>query len=53
VKDGTLVPVLEEFPVTPYWLKLLVPRMKMRRPVVNALVRALKESVPESPSDYD
>ena len=52
VRDGTLVPLLEEFPVTPYWLKLLVPRMKMRRPVVNALVRALKESVTSNQPDF-
>jgi DNA-binding transcriptional LysR family regulator len=51
VREGTLVPLLEEFPVTPYWLKLLVPRMKMRRPVVNALVRALKESIPTDRSE--
>lgn len=53
VRDRTLVPVLEEFPVAPYWLKLLVPRMKMRRPVVNALVRALKDSVPVSQAGFD
>lgn len=53
-KDGRLVPLLEDFPVTSYWLKLLVPRMKMRRPVVRALVRALKESIPDNlpKSDY-
>jgi len=48
VRTGTLVPLLDEFPVTPYWLKLLVPRMKMRRPVVNALVQYLKDSIPAS-----
>jgi DNA-binding transcriptional LysR family regulator len=53
VREGTLVPLLEDFPVTPYWLKLLVPRMKMRRPVVNALVRALKESIPSGTPGSD
>lgn len=49
LRAGTLVPLLDEFPVAPYWLKLLVPRMKMHRPVVSALVRFLKESVPAGP----
>lgn len=48
VRTGTLVPLLDDFPVTPYWLKLLVPRMKMRRPVVDALVQFLKDSIPAS-----
>ena len=47
LRTGTLVGVLEDFPVAAYWLKLLVPRMKMHRPVVSALVRFLKEGVPE------
>ena len=45
LRDGTLVALLEEFPVIPYWLKLLVPRMKMRRPVVKSLVSSLKTSI--------
>ncbi|MEP7243132.1 MAG: LysR family transcriptional regulator [Gammaproteobacteria bacterium] len=49
LRAGTLVPVLEEFPVAAYWLKLLVPRMKLHRPAVSALVRFLKESVPPGP----
>ena len=47
LKAGALIPLLEDFPVAPYWLKLLVPRMKMNRPVVSALVRFLKEKAPE------
>lgn len=51
LREGTLVELLEDYPVGPYWLKLLVPRMKMNRPVVSALVRFLKDSVPgDSPS---
>jgi DNA-binding transcriptional LysR family regulator len=50
LREGTLVELLDDFPVAPYWLKLLVPRMKMNRPVVSALVRFLKDSVPGSPS---
>jgi DNA-binding transcriptional LysR family regulator len=49
LREGTLVGVLQEFPVTVYWLKLLVPRIKMHRPAVSALVRFLKESVPPGP----
>jgi DNA-binding transcriptional LysR family regulator len=52
VRAGTLVPLLDDFPVTPYWLKLLVPRMKMRRPVVDALVQYLKDSIPASGPEW-
>jgi DNA-binding transcriptional LysR family regulator len=52
VRAGTLVALLDDFPVTPYWLKLLVPRMKMRRPVVNALVECLKESIPANGPEW-
>jgi DNA-binding transcriptional LysR family regulator len=45
---GTLVPLLEDFPVTVYWVKLLVPRMKLNRPAVRALVNFLKESMQRS-----
>jgi DNA-binding transcriptional LysR family regulator len=49
LKAGTLVPVLEDFPVTQYWVKMLVPRMKMNRPAVNSLVAFLKDSMLSSP----
>ena len=42
---GTLVPLLEDFPVTVYWVKMLVPRMKINRPAVHALVNFLKEGM--------
>jgi DNA-binding transcriptional LysR family regulator len=48
LRAGTLVPILEDFPVTVYWVKLLVPRMKMNRPAVRALVSFLKESMQRS-----
>ena len=48
LRAGTLVPLLEDFPVTVYWVKLLVPRMKMNRPAVRALVSFLKESLQRS-----
>ncbi|HEX3989968.1 MAG TPA: LysR family transcriptional regulator [Acetobacteraceae bacterium] len=48
LRSGALVPLLEDFPVAAYWVKLLVPRMKMNRPVVRALVNFLKESMQSS-----
>jgi DNA-binding transcriptional LysR family regulator len=42
LKAGTLVRVLEDFAVTGYWFKVLVPRMKMNRPAVRELVAFLK-----------
>ncbi len=45
LQSGALVPVLEEFPVAPYWVKLMVPRIRMSRPAVRALVAFLKENI--------
>ncbi len=45
LKAGTLVTLLEDFPVAVYWVKVLVPRIKMNRPAVHALVNFLKDSV--------
>ena len=45
LRAGTLVTLLEDFPVAAYWVKMLVPRMKINRPVVHALVAFLKESM--------
>lgn len=41
--DGTLVPLLADFPVATHWVKALVPRMKMNKPVIRELVAFLKE----------
>lgn len=49
LREGTLIPLLEEFPVTIYWLKVLVPRMKMNRPAVRELVSFLKECMQPAP----
>ena len=46
LRSGALVQVLEEFPVAPYWMKLMVPRMKMNRPAVRTLIAFLRESMP-------
>jgi DNA-binding transcriptional LysR family regulator len=45
LRNGSLVEVLDEFPVAGYWVKMLVPRIKMSRPPVSALVNFLKESM--------
>jgi DNA-binding transcriptional LysR family regulator len=45
LRNGALVSLLEDFPVAFYWVKMLVPRMKMNRPAVHALVTFLKESM--------
>ena len=45
LRDGSLVPLLEDFLVTGYWLKVLVPRMRMNRPAVRELVAFLKDSI--------
>jgi DNA-binding transcriptional LysR family regulator len=45
LRAGTLVQLLEEFPVATYWVKMLVPRIKMSRPAVSALVNFLKDSM--------
>jgi DNA-binding transcriptional LysR family regulator len=43
LRSGTLVPLLEDFPVNSYWIKLQVPRMKMNRPTVRELITHLKQ----------
>jgi DNA-binding transcriptional LysR family regulator len=42
IRSGRLVPLLQEFPLATHWLKALVPRMKMNRPVVREFVAFLK-----------
>jgi len=45
LRNGTLVELLQEFPVTPYWMKVLVPRIKMNRPAIGALVEFIKDGM--------
>jgi DNA-binding transcriptional LysR family regulator len=47
IREGTLVPILQDFPVATFWLKALVPRMKMNRPVIRELVAFLKSGLQE------
>jgi DNA-binding transcriptional LysR family regulator len=49
LKSGRLVPVLETFPLATYWLKALVPRIKMDRPAVRELVAFLKARTQSAP----
>ena len=40
--DGRLVAVLADFPLAPLWFKAMVPRSKLNKPEVAALVEHLK-----------
>jgi DNA-binding transcriptional LysR family regulator len=52
LRSGHLVTLLEEFPVARVWLKAMVPRMKMDKPVVRELVTFLKTRMhPVAPWD--
>jgi DNA-binding transcriptional LysR family regulator len=42
IRCGRLRPLLEAFPLPTYWLKALVPRIKMDKPAVRELVSFLK-----------
>jgi DNA-binding transcriptional LysR family regulator len=42
IRSGRLVPLLQDFPLSTHWMKALVPRMKMNRPVVREFVAFLK-----------
>jgi DNA-binding transcriptional LysR family regulator len=42
LKSGALVELLPEFPVPTYWLKALVPRIKVNKPGVQELIEFLK-----------
>jgi DNA-binding transcriptional LysR family regulator len=49
LRTGALTPLLEQFPVAVYWLKVQVPRMRANRPAVRALVEFLKASMQPPP----
>ena len=42
IAKGELIPLLQDFPVATFWLKVLVPRMKMSKPALRELVAYLK-----------
>ncbi len=45
LRAGTLIELLEEFPVATYWLKMMVPRSRASRPPVGALMNFLRDSM--------
>jgi hypothetical protein len=49
LKSGRIVSLLEGFPIATYWLKALVPRIKMDRPAVRELVAFLKARTQSAP----
>ena len=40
--SGALVELLPQFPIPPFWLKALIPRIKLSKPAVHELVEFLK-----------
>ncbi len=49
IRLGRLIPLLPEFPLVRHWLKALVPRMKMNRPVVREFVAFLEDRLQNPP----
>ncbi len=49
IRKGALIPLLKDFPLPVFWLKALVPRMKMSRPAVRELVAYLKARMQATP----
>jgi DNA-binding transcriptional LysR family regulator len=54
LRSGRLVPVLGDFPLVVFWLKALVPGMKMNKPAVRELMSFLKARMqPHPPWEAD
>jgi len=49
LQSGALIEILEEYPVVEFWLKALVPNMKINKPAVKELVKFLKERMQPVP----
>jgi DNA-binding transcriptional LysR family regulator len=49
IRGGRLVPLLQDTPLQLHWLKALVPRMKMNRPVVREFITFLKSQLADPP----
>jgi DNA-binding transcriptional LysR family regulator len=49
LKSGALVPLLQEYPVTPHWMNVQVPRIRMSRPAVRQFVAFLKNGMQPIP----
>ena len=50
LRSGRLVPLLEEFPLSTHWLKAMVPRIRIDRPAVRALIEFLKLRLRDGPA---
>jgi DNA-binding transcriptional LysR family regulator len=48
-RKGTLIELLPETPVPSFWLKAIVPRIKLAKPAVNELVNYLKARLQNPP----
>jgi DNA-binding transcriptional LysR family regulator len=49
LRTARLLPLLEHYPLAVFWLKVLVPSLKMRRPAIRELVTFLKASMQPLP----
>jgi DNA-binding transcriptional LysR family regulator len=49
IRSGRLVALLGDYPLQSHWLKALVPRMKMNRPLVREFVAFLKHQLAVPP----
>lgn len=51
LQTGGLIALMEGYPVSKLWLKLMIPRIKINKPAVRALTEFLKEQVSAHPPD--
>jgi len=49
LREGRLVPLLAAHPIPTFWLKALIPRIKLNKPAVNELVAYLKSRMHPTP----
>jgi DNA-binding transcriptional LysR family regulator len=49
LKNGTLVPVLKEFPLPDHWLKAFVPKSRIGLARVQALLNAIRGAFSPTP----
>jgi DNA-binding transcriptional LysR family regulator len=49
IRKGDLVSLLEETPIPSFWLKAIVPRIKLNKPAVHELIEYLKKRMQPTP----
>jgi DNA-binding transcriptional LysR family regulator len=49
VRKGELVSLLEEMPIPQFWIKAIVPRIKLNKPAVHELIQYLKKRMHPTP----